>query len=79
MLFISQSKLIKCKENGCLLLINVYVLGHYDHFNIMVSSRYTLIRNLDIIIGYASLNRMSYYYFEIYELINDIQITVRTI
>ncbi|CAD8082104.1 unnamed protein product [Paramecium primaurelia] len=79
LLFINQTKLIKCKNNGCLLLINVYVLGHFNYFNIMVSSKYTVIRNLEMILGYANNKTMSYYYFEIFKQIKDIQITVRTI
>ncbi|CAD8199082.1 unnamed protein product [Paramecium octaurelia] len=76
LLFINQTNLIKCQDKGCILLIDAYVLGHFDYFNIIVSSKYTVIRNLEMMIGYASQNSMSYYYFEISEVIEDIQITV---
>ncbi|CAD8162518.1 unnamed protein product [Paramecium pentaurelia] len=79
LLFINTTDLIQCKDNGCLLLINAYILGHFDHFNIMVSSKYTLIRNLEMIIGYSTQNKMSYYYFNIVEHMKDIQISVRAI
>ncbi|CAK94394.1 unnamed protein product (macronuclear) [Paramecium tetraurelia] len=79
LLFINETNLMKCQNQGCILLINAYVLGHFDYFNVMVSSKYTVIRNLEMIIGYASQNSMSYYYFEISEVIMDIQITVRAL
>ncbi|CAK92203.1 unnamed protein product (macronuclear) [Paramecium tetraurelia] len=79
MLFINTTDMVMCKKNGCLLLITAYVLGHYDYFNIMVSSKYTVIRNLEMIIGYASQNVMSYYYFDIDEHIKEIQISTTAI
>ncbi|CAD8182451.1 unnamed protein product [Paramecium octaurelia] len=79
MLFINTTDKVMCKQNGCLILITAYVLGHYDHFNIMVSSKYTVIRNLEMIIGYASSNVMSYYYFDIQEHIKEIQLSIRAI
>ncbi|CAD8127794.1 unnamed protein product [Paramecium sonneborni] len=79
LLFINQNKLIKCKENGCLLLLSIYVLGNFDHFNIMVSTKYTVLRNMEMIIGYTNNNSMSYYYFDINEEIKVIQVTVRAI
>ena len=38
----------------------------------MISSKYTIIRNLDMINGYAINSIMSYYKFDVYEMIGMI-------
>lgn len=38
----------------------------------MVSTKYTVLRNMEMIIGYTNNNSMSYYYFDINEEIKVI-------